>query len=88
MRRIMFSAAVAAAFGLVTSATPLARHAAAAGAVYTATNSAAGNAVLLFDRAADGGVRAAPDRDLVLLSRANDGPVRSDTEYRAGGVMP
>ena len=39
-------------------------------------------------RAPDGGVRAAPDRDVVLLSGADDGPVWSDTEYRAGGVMP
>jgi 6-phosphogluconolactonase len=56
MRRIMFGAAVLAALALVTSATPLARTATASGAVYTATNSAAGNAVLLFDRDADGGL--------------------------------
>jgi 6-phosphogluconolactonase len=54
MRRIWIGAALIAAVTLATTGTTHAQTSAATGAVYTATNNAARNDVLMFDRAADG----------------------------------
>jgi 6-phosphogluconolactonase len=54
MRRIWIGAALIAAVTLTVAGTPRVKAAEATGAVYTATNSAAGNNILLFGRSAEG----------------------------------
>ena len=56
MKRRIFCAALVTVGVAATTVVPQARSADAVGAVYSATNSAAGNSVLVFNRTADGGL--------------------------------
>ena len=56
MKRKLSGAALVMVAVVAATVAPQARTSRASGAVYTATNSASGNAVLVFDRTADGGL--------------------------------